>query len=616
MRSDYQVDWNKVKASLPPRSKLVKNAFGLAKLSDDAWGLFLNKNVNEDLASLVGSILDNKKIHNKVLASLMNRRFNNLQEMENVINSIKNSAVVKSQQETLFGTDFIEESLFIEKAQLVSYVTSNKKRLKQAFETIVKSDKDLSAAGNILKKEQNIEQGIENAKILEKLNILSTRVGKLSDDLNASAKILKEGNVAEARQSAQEAIQRAVERGDFDRNFVSGPIRDNAVETPTRTISKIEKPEVNQRTIEEAKSFDDIQNNTKGIEKQTNDYDNQLFGEELPQTKGRTKINTEEQKLVDEIKNADPTDANVQKYENSSLYKNKLEEAKKFEINTNERPGYVADETADFWKTRDYGNFGVGLENFIKKFYGSGAAKKEKKLVIVMGPTASGKSSVINKDYKNYGAYLADSDEIKKVLPEFEGGLNANGVHPESSFINTRILERAAQNGDNIIYPTTGREASKLNNVITEFEKAGYNIEVVNVKINANEAKLRNIARTFTGNRVISNNLLDEKTLKKIENNYINIKDEYKSKQIDNSQRTSTKDVEGLQDSRSRILLKNFEEEIEQVAQRLDPETKIPGNRIINQETGETQVEEITIRSMLDDEAQDTALINRMKDCV
>ena len=616
MRSDYQVDWNKVKASLPPRSKLVKNAFGLSKLSDDAWGLFLNKNVNEDLASLVGSILDNKKIHNKVLASLMNRRFNNLTEMENVINSIKNSAVVKSQQETLFGTDFIEESLFIEKAQLVSYVTSNKKRLKQAFQTIVKSDKDLSAAGNILKKEQNIEQGIENAKILEKLNTLSTRVGKLSDDLNASAKILKEGNVAEARQSAQEAIQRAVERGDFDRNFVSGPIRDNAVETPTRTISKIEKPEVNQRTIEEAKSFDDIQNNTKGIEKQTNDYDNQFFGEELQQPKGRTEINTEEQKLVDEIKNADPTDANVQKYENSSLYKNKLEEAKKFEINTNERPGYVADETADFWKTRDYGNFGVGLENFIKKFYGSGAAKKEKKLVIVMGPTASGKSSVINKDYKNYGAYLADSDEIKKVLPEFEGGLNANGVHPESSFINTRILERAAQNGDNIIYPTTGREASKLNNVITEFEKAGYNIEVVNVKINANEAKLRNIARTFTGNRVISNNLLDEKTLKKIENNYINIKDEYKSKQIDNSQRTSTKDVEGLQDSRSRILLKNFEEEIEQVAQRLDPETKIPGNRIINQETGETQVEEITIRSMLDDEAQDTALINRMKDCV
>ena len=55
------------------------------------------------------------------------------------------------------------------------------------------------------------------------------------------------------------------------------------------------------------------------------------------------------------------------------------------------------------WKTRDYGNFGVGLENFIKKFYGSGATLKEKKLVIVMGPTASGKSSIIkNWSGKNY----------------------------------------------------------------------------------------------------------------------------------------------------------------------------------------------------------------------
>lgn len=268
------------------------------------------------------------------------------------------------------------------------------------------------------------------------------------------------------------------------------------------------------------------------------------------------------------------------------------------------------------WKTRDYGNFGVGLENFIKKFYGSGATLKEKKLVIVMGPTASGKSSIIKNDYKNYGAYLADSDEIKKVLPEFEGGLNSNGVHIESSFINGLILRRAVNNGDNIIYPTTGREASKLNNVITEFEKAGYNIEVVNVKINANEAKLRNIARTFTGNRVISNDLLDEKTLKNIENNYINIKDEYKIKQIDNSQKTSTRDAADLQEGRRSIPQRSFDEEIEQVAQRLDPETKIPGNRIINQETGETQVEEITIKSMFDDEAQDTALINRMKDCV
>ena len=614
LRSKYNIDWNKVKASLPARSRIVKNAEGLTKLSDDAWGLFLNKNVNEDLASLVGSILDNKNIHNKVLATLMKRRFANLQEMDFVINSIKNSDTVKSQQETLFGTDFLEESLFFEKAQLISYVTSNKKRLKQAFETIVKSDKDLSAAGNILKKENNIEQGIENAKILEKLNIIASRVGELSDDLNRAAKILKEGNTTEAREAAQQAIQRSVERGDFDGSSVSGPLRDDAVKIPSRTISKIEEPEVLEEVVQEAKLFDDVHNNTTGIEKQADDFNNQFFGPDREPVQARP-ITRDEQLLVDEIKVAEPTDANVLKYETSDLYIKKIQEAEKVKFMTNERPGYVHDETADFWKTRYYGQkFGTGLENFIKKFYGTGSRLKEKKVLIIMGPTAAGKST-LEKQYKNLGAYLADSDEVKKALPEYEGGLNANGVHVESSFINAVIMRRAVQNGDNIIYPTTGREGDKLQKTIKAFEDEGYNIQVANVEVEPNVAKLRNIARTFTQNRVVKQQLLDENTFKTIKNNYNNVKDEYKVKTTD-IEEARAGDATSIQESGRGISPRVFEEELEEIITRLDPETKIPGNRVINQETGETQVEELTIKNILDDEAQDAALIERLKDCV
>lgn len=612
LRSKFNVDWERVKNSLPARSKIVKNSDGLSKLSDDAWGLFLNKNVNEDLAALVGSILDNKNIHNKVLASLMGRKFNNLQEMELVINGIKNSDVVKSQQETLFGTDFIEESLFFEKAQLITFVTSNKKRLKQAFETIVKSDKDLSAAGNILKKEQNIEQGIENAKILEKLNILSNRTGELSDDLNAAAKILKEGNTTEAREAAQQAIQRAVERGDFDGNFVSGPIKDDTVETPTRSVPNLEKPEVIQRNVDDAKNFDDIQNNSKGIEKQTEDINNQLFGE---QPINQRELTQEEKLFVDQINDADPTDANVFKYETSDVYINKLAEAEKVKKFTNQVPGFILDSTADFWKNRNFGKkFGVGLENFIKKYYGAGSELKEKKVVIIMGPTAAGKST-LEKQFKNYKAFLADSDEVKKVLPEYAGGLNANGVHVESSFINATIMKRAAQNGDNIIYPTTGRNADQLNKTIKFFEDQGYTIQVANVEQPVNVLKLRNIARTIKDNRIISNDLVNNNTLKDIKNNYIKVKDEYKIKTEDIKE-VSARDAGDIQESRRGISPRTFDEEIEELIPKLDPETKISGNRVINQETGETQVEELTIKNILDDEAQDMALINRMKDCV
>jgi hypothetical protein len=210
---------------------------------------------------------------------------------------------------------------------------------------------------------------------------------------------------------------------------------------------------------------------------------------------------------------------------------------------------------------------------------------------------------------------LADSDEVKKVLPEYKGGLNANGVHVESSFINAVIMKRAAQNGDNIIYPTTGRNAEQLNKTIKFFEDQGYTIQVANVEQPVNVLKLRNIARTIKDNRIISNDLVNNNTLNDIKNNYIKVKDEYKIKTAD-IEEASARDAGNIQESRRGISPRTFEQELDELIPRLDPDTKIPGNRIINQETGETQVEELTIKSILDDEAQDTAFINRMKDCV
>ena len=70
--------------------------------------------------------------------------------------------------------------------------------------------------------------------------------------------------------------------------------------------------------------------------------------------------------------------------------------------------------------------------------------------------------------------HLIVTDDIKKLMPEFANGANADGVHLESSIINARILDRASQNGDNIIYPTTGRSMEKLNAVINKAEGRGY----------------------------------------------------------------------------------------------------------------------------------------------
>ena len=97
---------------------------------------------------------------------------------------------------------------------------------------------------------------------------------------------------------------------------------------------------------------------------------------------------------------------------------------------------------------------------------------------LLLSPTASGKSTFVNKEKEALGAIVADSDDIKKLLPEFTNGANANGVHVESSIINYQIMKIASKNGDNIIYPTTGRFSEKLQKVISNAEKEGYTVKV------------------------------------------------------------------------------------------------------------------------------------------
>lgn len=64
----------------------------------------------------------------------------------------------------------------------------------------------------------------------------------------------------------------------------------------------------------------------------------------------------------------------------------------------------------------------------------NGKVNKEFRAEIVIGAPAGGKSSVIvDKASKDTGSRVLDSDEIKALLPEFDGGNGAGKVHTESA---------------------------------------------------------------------------------------------------------------------------------------------------------------------------------------
>jgi predicted kinase len=235
-----------------------------------------------------------------------------------------------------------------------------------------------------------------------------------------------------------------------------------------------------------------------------------------------------------ELSQNNPTLDMYEQYKNNPIIQNKIESSKKAYVNTSTKEGYG---TADYWANRKFVDKTVGYKDFIKKVYGEGAPKKNKEIYIVMGPSSAGKSSsLVDKLVPETGSYLADSDEIKKLLPEFTDGYNAGGVHKESSDINQRIMKIALARGDNIVYPTTGREPAKLAKEIERAEKYGYTPKVYLVTADREVLLMRNLGRMLSTNRVVDSDLLlNEQLIKDINKTYENLPEKYKAGKYDTS---------------------------------------------------------------------------------
>lgn len=132
----------------------------------------------------------------------------------------------------------------------------------------------------------------------------------------------------------------------------------------------------------------------------------------------------------------------------------------------------------------------------LDKMYGSGAERKEHKLVIVFGSPGSGKSTcAINPIVKEYGALKIDGDEVRSFIPEYQENHDFDEVHLECREIKKALLEKAMNNGDNIVYHTGGRTLDSLQKTCKKAKEQGYNVKLVLVDINPEEAAKRVIKR-------------------------------------------------------------------------------------------------------------------------
>ena len=152
------------------------------------------------------------------------------------------------------------------------------------------------------------------------------------------------------------------------------------------------------------------------------------------------------------------------------------------------------------------------------KLYGDGAAKKEGRVWLVLGVPASGKSTFSDPLVEREGALLIDSDEAKKMLPEFSNGLLAGAVHEESAKIADDVLARATANRDNMVLPLVGKTLSSLQKRIETLNDVGYEVNLIYVDLPIEKAIERTKARFRHTGRLVSPDYLRKVGLKPKEN--------------------------------------------------------------------------------------------------
>jgi len=137
------------------------------------------------------------------------------------------------------------------------------------------------------------------------------------------------------------------------------------------------------------------------------------------------------------------------------------------------------------------------------EYPGPAKASPEKTAVFVIGPPAAGKSSISNPIARKLHATIIDPDEAKKMFPEYQGGVGANAVHRESVSLAEMMQELAIAEGDNLVIPQVGHNADKLRAKIQRLQDAGYNVQLLDVAVPAEEAAIRMFRRFGATGRIL-----------------------------------------------------------------------------------------------------------------
>lgn len=179
---------------LPPRSTLVRDARGLAGLSDDAFALVRDGRASPQHAALLGRLApDRPDVHAGIILLLDRLDPPSMAQAESIIRQALALPVVKETQTDMFGELTVTRNLFLERAQVLDAAFKRLKNDRRVFAMLQDQAGTIEGAGNQLNRAENMSRAQAYAQALQLLQSLASRAGPVSDALGRAAERVARG---------------------------------------------------------------------------------------------------------------------------------------------------------------------------------------------------------------------------------------------------------------------------------------------------------------------------------------------------------------------------------------------------------------------------------------
>lgn len=202
---------------LPPQSPLVRGARDLAALDEQGFGYVVNELVDGNHAAIVGRLVPDARMQNAILDLLARLKPSNQAEADVIVRQALDAGGETRKQVDLFGEAFVTESLFAERAKVLSRALATLKSERKLFQGLARNRDTIEAAGNVLDQDANVRKAEIDAQATETLQTLAHRRGPLGDALTDAARHYRDnGRLSDAVGRFVAAVRDASARGDFE----------------------------------------------------------------------------------------------------------------------------------------------------------------------------------------------------------------------------------------------------------------------------------------------------------------------------------------------------------------------------------------------------------------